>query len=112
MSICLTANAKTYVLLDKLTDAPKGTASIADSDISDWSKKSTLIEADESYRGKQPYEVKYENGKLRHATTQEISDYLAQQEQEQETMIKAKKKQELLSLLDDADIKTKVKNIK
>ena len=108
--LCLTAEAKTCVLRDKLTGEPVGTASISDEAISDWAKNFILVEADESYCGKHGHEIKYENGELRHATAQEISNYLAQQEQEQENAIKAKKKQELLDLLEDIDVIDKIKD--
>ena len=112
VSFCLTANAKTYVLRDKLTGSPVGVASISEKHISDWAKKFILTEADETYKGKQSYEMKYESGKLRHATTQEISDYLTAQEQEQQNIISAKEKKKFLKWLEDDDVKTKIKNIK
>lgn len=97
-----------YVCLDKITKEPKGITSVREENLSDWEKDFIMIEADESYRGKQGYEIKYENGKLRFATQQEIEDVLAQRKQEQEQIVQTRKKQEFLELLDDVDIKNKI----
>ena len=112
VSFCLTANADPYVTINKTTGEPAGFANISSKAVADWAKKHILVEADESYRGKHGWEIKYENGNLRHATEQEIANYHAQKEQEAEQAAAARKKQDLSNLLDDEDIKTKIKNIK
>jgi len=90
----------------------KGTASIADEDILDWTKKNVLKKADDSYRGKESYEIKYEDGKVRHATEQEVTDYKALQVQDKQAIVDAKEKAKFLKWLDDEDVKNKVKGIK
>lgn len=54
-----------------------------------------MEEANESFRGKHGNEIKFENGKTRLATKQEIDDYNAQQEQ----LTSARKKQDALDTL-------------
>ena len=110
ISLSTISEAKTYVLRSKTTGEPQGTASISDEAISDWAEKFIIVEADSSYRGKHKYEIKYENGELRHATQEEIDTYLQEKEQEQEDAIDAKKKQEFLDLLEDIDIIDKIKD--
>lgn len=105
ISFCLTANAKTYVLRDKLTGEPKGTVSISDKHINDWAKDYILMEASKEYRGKQSHEIKYENGELRLATEQEINDYL-------DSIKPPTEKEMLLGMLEDEDVQTKIKEIK
>ena len=83
------AEAKIYVCLSKTDGTPQGAVDINETAIADWAKKFTMIEADESYRGKQGYEMKYQGQKLRHATEQEISDYKQTQEQSSEALKKA-----------------------
>lgn len=111
---CVTVEAKTYVLRDQLTGEPQGAASISDKAINDWAINYILEIPDnpEDFRGKRGYEMKFENGKTRLATQSEIDTYLAQQEQEQQNAVNAKKKQEFLDWLEDEDIKTKIKDIK
>ena len=110
---CLTASADVYCLFDKNTGEGKGTVSIKEDYVSDWAKNFILKKApDNSYKGKKGHEIKLEGGKLRLATEQEISDFLAAQEQEQQNVINAKEKQKFLDWLDDEDIKTKIKDIK
>ena len=78
----------TYVTLDKNTKEPQGFASIHYKDIKDWEERFDLVEVDDSYRSKQGYEIKYENGKVRHATKQEIEAYETQLEQQQKAKVK------------------------
>ena len=112
VSFCLTANAKTYVLRDKLTGKPTGTASISDKNIKNWAEDFILMEASKEYRGKQSHEIKYENGELRLATQEEIDDYLLQKQQESDDLQKAKDIEKLIELLNEKDIKDKIKDIK
>jgi len=100
---CLTAEAKLYVTLHKITGKPQGTVSIADEIVADWAENFILVEADESYRGKQGYKIKYETEILRHATQEEIDAYL--------DSIKPKtKKEQFLEMLNDEDIVNKIKD--
>lgn len=105
---CLTAEAKTYVTLHKTTGEPQGVSSIADENVADWAENFILIEADESYRGKHGWEIKYKNQKLYHATKIEKDAYKAQKKQEQDV----RKKADALETigLDESDIQ-KIKNI-
>ena len=84
---CFNSGAELYVCLDKSTNEPKGM--IDTSQKTEWEKSFILIEADESYRGKAGYEMKYD-GKLRHATAEEIAAYKQAEEQAQEANKKAK----------------------
>lgn len=102
------AEAKTYVLRDKLTGEPAGTASIADKYINDWAKDYILTDEGEEFRGKHGWEMKYENGNVRHATKAEKDAYKAQKEAEQE----ARKIQEFLAYFENEEIKDKIKEIK
>ena len=111
---CLIAQlsfAKTYVLLDKLTGEVKGTASISDDHIADWAKNFIIREGGEEYRGKKHYEIKFEDGKVRHATQQEIADYLTEKELEKQQTQEAIEIEKLLKLLDNESVKTKIKDI-
>lgn len=69
------AEAKMYVCLDRSTGEPVGTVDIREQAIGDWSKQLIMIEADEAYRGKQGFEIRFEGQKLRKATDNEISSY-------------------------------------
>ena len=104
--------ADIYVVFNRETGDIKGTASIADEDILDWTKKNVLKKADDSYRGKESYEIKYEDGKVRHSTEQEVTDYKALQVQDKQAIVDAKEKAKFLKWLDDEDVKNKVKGIK
>lgn len=77
VSIC---EAKIYVALDKSTGEAKRFVDIDEKVIGDWAKNFIMIEADESYRGKEGYEIKFENQKLRFATQIEIDTYKQAQE--------------------------------
>lgn len=104
-SFYLTANADIYVCLSKTDGSPQGVVDIRPEALPDWAENFIMIPADESYRGKQSYEIKYKNQKLRHATQAEIDDYL--------NSIKPKtEKEKFLEMLEDKDIKTKIKEIK
>lgn len=92
LSVC---EAKVYVALSKQDGSPSGMVDINEKNVGDWSKKFIMIEADESYRGLQSYEIKYEDQKLRKATQAEINAYLNAQTAEQAT----KKKEDTLSTL-------------
>ncbi len=85
----------TYVTLDKNTKEPQGFASIHYKDIKDWEERFDLVEVDDSYRSKQGYEIKYENGKVRLATQQEIDAY----KQQQETALKEATKEQAMETL-------------
>ena len=104
--------ADVFALFDSETGEGKGVVSIKEDYVSDWAKNFILKKADETYKGKKGHEIILEQGKLRHATEQEISDYLAAQEQEQQNTISAKEKEKFLKWLEDDDVKTKIKNIK
>ena len=67
-----------------------GMADINPENISDWAKTYTMKLADESYWGKQGYEIKINGGKLRHATEEEITAHKNAQEVAQEANKKAK----------------------
>ena len=68
-----------------------GTLEANEYTISDW-QEYTLIPVDESFRGKQHYEIKYDGVNVRHATQQEINAYNQIQEEA--------KKQRALDILD------------
>ncbi len=104
-SVFCGANAKTYVVFDKTTGEIKGVASLSEELFLERSKIEILREADQSYRGKHGYEIKYENSELRHATQQEIDDYL-------DSIRPPTEKEEFLEMLKDKDIKTEIKAIK
>lgn len=115
ITICFIAQvgfADIYAVFDKETGKSLGVSDIQEKALLDWSQKHVIRKVGKEFRGKQSYEIKYQNGKVRLATKKEVSDYLAQKEQEKQTAIDAKKKQEFLKWLDDVDVKTKVKNIK
>ena|SRR3990167_10938447 len=96
------AEAKVYVVVDKDTGILKGTVEISDEAISEWTKKYTVKEAGEDFRGKHPHEIKIENGKTRHATNEEIDTYNQQTENETKS---ARKKKALEDLgLTNADL--------
>jgi len=71
-SLC---EAKIYVALDKQTGDPQGTVDIDERTVGEWAKGFIMLPADESYRGLQGYEIKYDNKKLRRATIVEIDSY-------------------------------------
>jgi len=100
-----------YVCIDKNTMEPKGFTRVSKENLSEWEKDSIMIEVDESYADKQSYEIKYENGKVRLATQEEIDDYLTQEEQEQKQVVQMRRKQEFLEMLSDTDIKNKISTI-
>ena len=75
LGICSFAWADIYVVIDEQTNEVRGTADVRPDYIGNWEKNYTMIKGDEIYRGKQPYEIKYEDGKLRFATQQEIDEY-------------------------------------
>ena len=104
--------AGNYVVFDKQTGELMGTASVSDKHLLEWTQKNILIEVDNTYKGKQSYEIKYEDGKVRHATEQEVTDYKALQVQEKQAIVDAKEKAKFLKWLDDEDVKNKVKGIK
>ena len=75
LTIPFSAQAVIYVALDKESGEVKGMVDISPDSVGDWAKTYVMKEADESYRGKQGYEMKYVNQKLRMATEKEITDY-------------------------------------
>lgn len=91
-----------YVCLDKNTKKPMGTVEVLLKALPDWEQKYDMLSVDESYRGKHPHELKYENSVLRHSTQQEIDSYF--------DSIKPKTdKEKLLDLLNDLDVVAKLK---
>lgn len=106
------ASADLYVTFSRETGEIMGTASISDEGVLEWTKKHILKKADESYRGKQPYEIKYEDGVLRLATQEEIDTYKTDIKAEKDQVINDKEKEKFLKWLDNVDVKTKIKNIK
>ena len=72
--------AEVYIALDKDSGEPQGTVEVKPDNLADWSKTYTMKQADESYRGKARYEIKIDDGKIRHATEQEIKSYKDAQE--------------------------------
>ena len=88
--VSVIAEAKIYVCLDKSTGEPQGVASLKPEMIADWAENFIMIEADDSYRGLQGYEIKYKDQKLRKAMQSEIDAYNL--EQENETKLKQKEK--------------------
>ena len=107
--IACSAEAKIYVCLDKSTGEARGSADIDPKNIGGWANQFAMIEADESYRGLQGYEIKYENQTLRKATDQEIADY----KQAQSDSIQAKKKQDMMDTLGiTSDTLTSIKSMK
>ena len=105
VSFSYISHADIYAVFDKESGECKGVNDIKEDYVPDWAKNYILKIADESYRGKPHYEVKLENGNLRLATQQEIDDYL-------DSVKPPTEKEKLLTLLEDEDIKTKIKNIK
>ena len=73
----------------------KGTASVDDVSLSDWEKDYTMIKVDESYRGKQGYEIELKDGNPALKTKETIDAYKLQKENE----AKASRKQALLNEL-------------
>ncbi len=61
-----------YVAIDKESGQVNGTVEVLPENIGEWAKDFTMKEADESFRGKNGYEIKFEKGKLRPATKEEI----------------------------------------
>ncbi len=108
VGFCLTANADYYVFFDKETGECLGVSSISQDTVIEKAKQYILKQGDETYRGKQGYEIKFENGKLRHATKAEKDTYKAEKKAEQDTKRKADAL-ELIGLTED-DI-AKIKNI-
>jgi hypothetical protein len=69
-----------YVTLNKLTNIPQGVIDIAEQDVSVWANSYNLILVDETFRGKQEYEIIYETGGIvRLATSQEIIEATKEQ---------------------------------
>ena len=64
-----------YICLDKESGDVRGMVDIKPDTVGDWAKTYVMKEANESYRGKQGYEMKYVNQKLRLSTEKEIADY-------------------------------------
>jgi hypothetical protein len=69
------ARSEVYVCFDKETGDAVGMVDIKPDTVGDWAKTYVMKEADESYRGKQGHEMKFENKKLRLATEKEIADH-------------------------------------
>jgi len=92
---CPLAQADIYAVFDKETGECKGTIDINPENISEIAKTYTMKKADESFRGKQEYEIRLENKKLRLATEEEIKNYF----NEKERIAKTVKRKELLEEL-------------
>ncbi len=108
--ISVTVNADTYCLFDKATDKPLGTVSIADENLLDWEKNYTIRKPKnpEEFRGKHHWEIKYDGGKIRHATKAEKDAYKAEKKIENDAISKASVLENLG--LTEEDI-SKIKNI-
>ena len=90
--VCSVSFADNYVVLEG--NKVRGTARVKDNHLPTWEKDFTMIKTDK-FVGKHSWEIKYENGKLRPATQQEIDDYFALKEAEKQN----KKKQAALDAL-------------
>lgn len=123
-----------YACIDKITNKPIGM--IRANSIEKLEERYIVVKVNESFGVRQHYEIKYEDGKVRAATQQEIDDFLAQQEMEAEIVIRAKTREttlkalavteqqleditnpvdpkvQILSLLQDEEVKTVIKEIK
>lgn len=72
-----------YVSRDKTTGKPQGTAEIDDPKVlADWRQKLIMEKVDDSFRGKNSFEIVFENGKSRHATQQEIDAHWQKHDQD------------------------------
>lgn len=75
--LILTANvsyAQIYAAIDKESGIVQGTVDVNPDSIGEWAKTYTMKQVDESYRGLKGEEVKFEKGKIRKATKEEIAD--------------------------------------
>ena len=95
MLLSLVCHSETYAVLDKSTNNPLGVTDVSNKSLSSWEKIYKMIPVDESYRGKQPYEIKYDGGIIRKSTPDEISVYKTQKE----NSVKEAKKQKVLDEL-------------
>jgi hypothetical protein len=75
ITIASVSYSDTYVCIDKETGKCLGTVNVNPEYISEWNNKYTMKLVDESFNGKQGYEIKIENGKARIATDKEVQDY-------------------------------------
>ena len=66
--------AEIYVALDKESGKVLGTVDVNPENIGEWAKNYTMKKVSEDYRGKKSFEVILDNGKLRPATKEEISE--------------------------------------
>ena len=107
---CTVANAGIYCLFDRETGEGKGTISSREDYVPELAKRFIVKEGDRSYRGKYGYEIKLDNVQLRHATQQEIDNYFQAKEEEKQQMEENKAKEMLIKLLDNEEVKTKIKN--
>ena len=86
-----------YVAIGKETGICQGTVDVQPDSIGDWAKIYTMKKADESYRGLKGYEVKFEKGKLRKATKEEIAEVESSQPKEEIlSQVEIKKLKELI----------------
>ena len=81
LTVLTVCEAKMYVALDKSDGKVQGVVDIDEMVVGDWSNSFIMVEANESYRGAQGHEVKYENKKLRKATTEEVNAHKQNQAQ-------------------------------
>jgi hypothetical protein len=84
-----------YVCVSKDTGQPAGVVDIKPDRVSEWAKLFTMKIADESFRGKDGYEIKVVDSKLRLATKQEIDAYKAANKIEMD----AGRKQDIMNTL-------------
>ena len=70
--------AKLYVCVDKTTNEPRGVTDIDDASRQEWENDFLLIDAVETLRGKQGYEIKITDGKATENTKEAISQYRTQ----------------------------------
>lgn len=96
-----------YIVVDRGTGDPLGGVDVNDKALPDWTQKYIMIKADEKYREKKGYEIKYQAQSLRYATPEEIEQYELQKEQKTQN----ERLQEYLSWFDKQEVKDKIKEI-
>ena len=92
--LAVTCHADWYVLRDKQTGNPLGGVELRQDAVPAW-EKGFIVEKNEAFRGKAPFEMKYEAGELRLATKAELDTYRASLKQQSDTNTK----KELLRIL-------------
>ena len=105
--ICVNAHAKMYVTADKTTGDPLGVVHVRDEHKKSWEERYDLIDADESFAGKEAWEMKKDGDTIRHATKQEKDAHKAADLEAHEARIIDK----FLEKLNDVRVKDKIKDI-